>query len=335
MSGKRYFVDRVCGKKQQPGRKALTHEKDAHHIHLTSKNVNIGVYIKEAAENLAKEKSTGKEKYILKYLDNAYFLFKEQIPHTTKFEKLMSLACRMSDEVDIWTKNRDHNATYRSMASVTEFLELFEKQIGEDTKADLSTSLQIYRSWTILADETSVHNHGILSIYARYISYKTGNVNECMLDCKPIEGRTTAVNLFKLINESVEKVGLDKCLCRSVSFDGARNMSSEQEGVLGYLKRFWNENILLEHCRAHRLALVCKTVANEVPLVREVIELINAVYKVFQKSNRKVDLLKGKCLEDEMKVKTLIKAAMIRWLTTGQSVDRMIDLIVQVLECPF
>ena len=59
-----------------------------------------------------------------------------------------------------------------------------------------------------------------------------------MLDCKPIEGRTTAENLFKLVNESVEKFGLDKKLCRSVSFDGARNMSSEQEGVLGYLKRF-------------------------------------------------------------------------------------------------
>ena len=49
-------------------------------------------------------------------------------------------------------------------------------------------------------------------------------------------------------------------------------------------------------------------------------------------SNRKVDLLKGKCLEDEMKVKTLIEAAMTRWLTIGQGVDRMIDLIVQVLE---
>ena len=41
-----------------------------------------------------------------------------------------------------------------------------------------------------------------------------------------------------------------------------------------------------------RLALVCNTVADEIPLMKEVIELINFVYKVFQRSNRKVDLLK-------------------------------------------
>ncbi|KAI6652403.1 hypothetical protein LOD99_7417 [Oopsacas minuta] len=108
----------------------------------------------------------------------------------------------MSEDVDIWTKNRDHNATYRSKTSVTEFLELFERQICEDTNDDLSASLNIYRSWTLLADETSVQNHGILSIYEKYISTKTSNVEECMLDCKSIEGRTTAENLFKLVDES-------------------------------------------------------------------------------------------------------------------------------------
>ena len=83
----------------------------------------------------------------MKYL--VIFLFKEQIPHTTKFEKLVSLTCRMSDDIDTWTKSRDQNATYRSKASVTEFLELFEKQISDDTCADLSASVDIYRSWTI------------------------------------------------------------------------------------------------------------------------------------------------------------------------------------------
>ena len=129
--------------------------------------------MKETAEKLAKHKSADKEKYISKYLDQAYFLFKEQIPHTTNFEKLISLTCRMSEDVDIWTKNRDHNATYRSKTSVTE---LFERQICEDTNGDLSAALNIYRSWTLLADETSVQNHGIMSIYVKYISTKTGNV---------------------------------------------------------------------------------------------------------------------------------------------------------------
>ena len=236
-TGTKYFVDKVCGRKLQPGRKAVVHEKDSRHIQLASNNQSIGAYIKETTEKLAKQKSADKEKYISKYLDQAYFLFKEQIPHTTKFEKLISLTCRMSEDVDIWTKNRDHNATYRSKTSVSEFLELFERQICEDTNDDLSASLNIYRSWTLLADETSVQNHGILSIYVKYISTKTGNVEECMLDCKPIEGRTTVENLFKLVDESVEKFGLDRKLCRSVSFEGARNMSSEQEGVLGYIKR--------------------------------------------------------------------------------------------------
>ena len=108
-------------------------------------------------------------------------------------------------------------------------------------------------------------------------------------------------------------------------------MSSEEKGFLGYIKPFWNQNIPFEHRRVHRLALVCKTVANDVPLVSEPIELIKAVYKVFQMSNRKVDLLKGKYLEEEMKLKELMKAALTQWLTPGQSVDRMIDLKVQVL----
>ena len=45
-----------------------------------------------------------------------------------------------------------------------------------------------------------------------------------------------------------------------------------------------------------------------------------------------MDLLKVKCLEDETNFKLLIKAAATRWLTTGRSVERLIDLIVQVIE---
>ena len=44
-TGRKYFVDKVCGKRQQPGRKALAHEKDSRHCQLISTNKRISTYV--------------------------------------------------------------------------------------------------------------------------------------------------------------------------------------------------------------------------------------------------------------------------------------------------
>ena len=67
---------------------------------------------------------------------------------------------------------------------------------------------------------------------------------------------------------SVEKFAPYRKLRMNVSFDGARICPANRKEYSNTYN-VWGSNVIFKHFRADRLALVFKTVANEVNLVKE------------------------------------------------------------------
>ena len=70
----------------------------------------------QAIAEKAKEADTNL--YIKEYLRAAYWLFRNEIPHTTNFESLLDLLCLHDEDLCQFSQTRALNASYRSKATV-------------------------------------------------------------------------------------------------------------------------------------------------------------------------------------------------------------------------
>ena len=118
----------------------------------------------------------------------AYWLFKNEIPHTTNFESLLDLLCLHDEVLCQFSQTRALNASYRSKATVTEFLEIMSDVLDKNTVSILTQSISLFHGWTLLADETSLHGASLLGIYVRVIHPQSFEPIEEMIHCVPIEG---------------------------------------------------------------------------------------------------------------------------------------------------
>ena len=57
-------------------------------------------------------------------------------------------------------------------------------------------------------------------------------VIEDFLFCKPLEGRTTSVEIFKVLNDVIDQNGISWEKCVGVCSDGARAMTGRHGGVV-------------------------------------------------------------------------------------------------------
>ena len=79
---------------------------------------------------------------------------------------------------------------------------------------------------------------------------------------------------------------------RCVSFDGAADMSSDENGVYGLKKECGLSKLVFQHCRAHKLQLVSKTVSVDFPIVDQTLSSVQSLYTYFNKSNKKYEVLR-------------------------------------------
>ena len=114
------------------------------------------------------------ETYVKKYMKVALCLFKEEIPHTTKIEKLLDLICSMESDICHFAQTRDKNATYRSTTTTSEFMHLMDNILDDEVSIRLRCSINEYGAYTIMADETSINNNSFLRVYARFLEELDG-----------------------------------------------------------------------------------------------------------------------------------------------------------------
>jgi hypothetical protein len=91
--------------------------------------------------------------------------------------------------------------------------------------------------------------------------------------------------------EGITKVLIDifekrKILPKLVAFasDGASVMLGKNEGVIAKLSRICTYPLIVNHCVAHKLALVCKNAKKELRFYGEIKSLVRKIYNYFKNS---------------------------------------------------
>ncbi|CAF2075626.1 unnamed protein product, partial [Rotaria magnacalcarata] len=113
-------------------------------------------------------------------LDCSYFLFKNELSHTTLYEPLLQLISRLdhSSKLADFIQNCHKNANYNSTTSVTELLEA----TNDILEKNILKKIQQARVISIMSDEgTDINRHGNLCICIRYCDQTTGEPTETYL----------------------------------------------------------------------------------------------------------------------------------------------------------
>ena len=94
--------------------------------------------------------------------------------------------------------------------------------------------------------------------------------------------RTTGEAIAEKIVETLQSNDIAVDAMRGQAYDGAAAMSSEKQGCQGQIKRL-NKLAIYTHCRSHVLNLSIAS-ACKLPLVRNMIDVINSVFLFFDQS---------------------------------------------------
>ena len=132
----------------------------------------------------------------------SYFLFKNEIPHSTNYRNLVSTAFSLdsSGKLKMLVKTLSARSNYLSRFTTTMFLESFSSAINTKIK----NAIPVNGLYSIMADEaTDSSSRQILSVFIRYL--KNNEIIECLLDTAELEN-ATAIYLKEKNNRYSYKV---------------------------------------------------------------------------------------------------------------------------------
>ena len=176
-----------------------------------------------------------------------YWLYKQEISHTTTYPELLALARSLGcDYFKAFKVGR--NATYTSPQIVAEFFEVIDGIVLEDVLHDMQEST----AFSIMVDEsTDVSILKQLVIYGRAVA--GGKLKTRYLKIIDIDDGK-AVTIVDALTAYLHSAGLHLNHMSSFGSDGASVMTGCRGGVATLLRRESSEMIAV-HCICHRLAL--------------------------------------------------------------------------------
>lgn len=281
------------------------------------------IYNQILNQNIEETKSNRQSFIVL--LTGLYYLCKEEIAHTTKYESLVNRVLRKcNDSLDSWIKSRSERATYISRATACELLEC----IGECLDKTVTDSVENCK-YALMADEsTNVSNQSELSICIR-----------CVRNSKPVEIFLTIVTLADTKAETVtdaichELSKRNFCLDNLVAFgfDGAANFSGNISGVRRRISDKAQREIPYVHCRAHVLSLAITSTRNKFPKIKRIFFVLKDIYKLFHKSPKREHILHSvqEVLNDP--VLRIPEATDVRWLSHHKVVNAVVRSYLSIM----
>ena len=263
----------------------------------------------------AQTQSDENKQNIFRLFRLAYFLFSQEIPHTTNWRALVSsVSSSLPDStLSRYIKNAPGNAHHLSEGAVTDIMEAF----GEAIQNNLKTRLAGITEYAVMADEcTDVNAHEVVSVCVRFIENST--VTEMFIGCWPVKS-TAAVDVCACIVHGLESLGLNPRHIVAVAFDGAANMSGNKGGVQVLLKEH-STDLIYVHCRSHLLQLALVRAADRTPAVKRVLAVINKLYAMFKHSPKRLAVLEGVQFAVDGISHKLVHAGSTRWLSYDGSI---------------
>lgn len=218
-------------------------------------------------------------------LRGLYFLIKEEVAHTTKYESLIeSILDKMNDEFKAWRHALSERSNYSSKETACELLECMGEVLRDELKETLKN-----KKFSVLADEsTSLRNEMELSMMFRVMEDKAP-VEKFLAIVKIPDGK--AETIANAIDKELTALNLDYNNIIAFGFDGASNMAGNVGGVRRKLSEKANKEVLYIHCKAHILALAAASCRNKNRKVKRFFHVLKDIYKLFSKSPKKENIL--------------------------------------------
>ncbi|CAF4091810.1 unnamed protein product, partial [Adineta steineri] len=252
-------------------------------------------------------------------LDAAYFLFKQELPHTTLYSPLLNLLTKVdhSEKLSLFFDKCKKNASYDSTTTVTELLESISEVIDEK----LLTKIRESRIISIMADEgTDINHHQNLSICIRYCDQDTGEPIESFISLLKIKDKD-AQTIFNTIVKELEDKNIDLTKIRFTGFDGAAVFSGKFNGVSAKFCQTYSNSILFIHCRCHILQLCLLTACEDIPDIKECLSTLKCLVNFINGSSLRLSRFNDiQTLLQCQQIK-LVRPGDTRWLSYFRSIN--------------
>jgi hypothetical protein len=252
-----------------------------------------------------------------------YWLAKEEIAHTTKFNSLkqlaISLGCDYLRELSI-----GKNAQYSSEQTIAELLHCLAQVLEEQTVS----FLQVSPFFSLMTDEsTDIAVLKQLVLVGKCLTPE--GVKTFFLRITDIPNGTAGTIESAILQYISDKTLQVSKLCAFGS-DGASVMTGRSSGVPVRLKQH-SPKMIAVHCVNHRLALAAAHASNNIPYLQKFKSLIQTLFYFYQNSAVRMASLhtiQGILNDPQIKCK---QAKDVRWLSHDNAVKTLVRALPSVL----
>ncbi|CAB4034413.1 zinc finger MYM-type 1-like, partial [Paramuricea clavata] len=225
--------------------------------------------------------------------------------------------------------NEEGNLYQLVLLSQNEFIALLEAELREKVVEEVKSAVM----FSVMADTTPDEEHtDRLSVVLRYVN-DAGKPTERLLDVRETVDKT-GLGQAKDILFTIEQCGVDSNDLRFQSYDFAAAMSGEFNGAQQKLSEIVGRDIPYIPCQAHRCNTVIEHSCNASVIVREMFDILQALFVFFTSSTKHFQPLKEEItkVENCLMLRNLSKT---RWSARAESIQAVwtsLDVIVDVLQ---
>ncbi|XP_060758376.1 zinc finger BED domain-containing protein 5-like [Neoarius graeffei] len=175
-----------------------------------------------------------------------------------------------------------------------------------------------------LDEMTDVSGEAQLLAFIRYKD--VSDINEHILFCKRLPGKTTGEKMFQVIDSFFKEHDIQWKQCSYICTDGAAAMTGSVKELFGQVKKV-NPDIKWMHCVIHREALASKRMSPDLNAVMDdAVKMINFI----QSRPLNHRLFETLCHESGAQHDQLLLHTDVRWLSRGKMLLRLYELRSEV-----
>uniref|UniRef100_UPI00358E9D27 SCAN domain-containing protein 3-like n=1 Tax=Myxine glutinosa TaxID=7769 RepID=UPI00358E9D27 len=197
--------------------------------------------------------------------------------------------------------------------------------MGEDIEHQLYANLEANKFVIQLDESMDIAQKALILIFVRY--RHGDDFMEDLLACDERQTKTTAAEIFAVVNKHVALHSLRWEDCVGVCTDGAASMTGWRSGVIKLIQDVAPEESWT-HCFLHREALAVKKMS---PGLAEVMDIAVKTINHLRKSALNLRLFAELCKEQDAEHTTMLYFAAVRWFSRGDALARLYELRDQVL----
>ena len=194
--------------------------------------------------------------------------------------------------------------------------------LADDTDDIISQCLRSGPFSLATDGSTDMDSVKLYSLVVRFLHPQHGRIMCLLLTLEECSKASTGENIFKLLDDELQKRKIPWSNCISFAADNANVMQGAGKGVAGYIKK-QNPSIYILGCPCHLMHIAAERAAKELPL--DLHDVLTKIWYYLDKSsNRHQDLKKFQVLCD-VSTHKILKHVSTRWLSLGLCLTRLLE----------